>query len=134
MSVVLDTHAWVWWVEGDNRLGRKTLRALDELPENERPILCDISIWEVATLLVVGRWNCQMPFETWLEKATHPRTVTVMPITTAVGLELTRLPPKPHKDPADRIIISTARALKLPLLTLDRRILASRLTKRWPQS
>ena len=131
MSVVLDTHAWVWWMEGDSRLGRKTLRALDELPESERPVLCDVSIWEIATLLALGRWNCQLPFESWLEKATHARTVTVAPITSAVGVELTRLPASLHKDPADRIIISTARALKLPLLTLDRRILASRLIKRW---
>lgn len=131
MSVVLDTHAWVWWMEGDSRLGRKTLRALDELPESERPVLCDVSIWEIATLLALGRWNCQLPFESWLEKATHARTVTVAPITLAVGVELTRLPASLHKDPADRIIISTARALKLPLLTLDRRILASRLIKRW---
>jgi PIN domain nuclease of toxin-antitoxin system len=131
MSVVLDTHAWIWWLEGDSRLGRKTLRALDELPENERPILCDISIWEIATLLALGRWNCQVPFESWLKIATHPRTVTITPITAAVGVELTRLPPSLHKDPADRIIISTARTLGLPLLTLDRRILASRSTKRW---
>jgi PIN domain nuclease of toxin-antitoxin system len=131
MSVVLDTHAWVWWMEGDNRLGRKTLLALDELPEGDRPVLCDVSIWELATLLTLGRWTCQTSFEGWLEKATHFRTVTVASITTAVGLELTRLPPNLHKDPADRIIISTARVLKLPLLTLDRQILASRLTKRW---
>jgi PIN domain nuclease of toxin-antitoxin system len=131
MSVVLDTHAWVWWIEGDNRLGRRMLSTLDGLPENDRPVLCDVSIWEVATLLALGRWTCQVPFETWLEKATHSRTVTVTPITTAVGVELTRLPPGLHKDPADRIIISTARALKLPLLTFDRRILGSRLTKRW---
>ena len=131
MSVVLDTHAWVWWIEGDNRLGRKTLRALDELPQSERPIVCDVSIWEIATLLALGRWNCELPFESWLEKATHSRTVTVVPITAVVGVELTRLPADLHKDPADRIIISTARTLKLPLLTLDRRILASRLTKRW---
>jgi len=131
MSVVLDTHAWVWWMEGDSRLGQKTLRALDELPEGERPVLCDVSIWEIATLLALGRWTCQVPFESWLEKATHSRTVTVAPITTPIGLELTRLPAGLHKDPADRIIISTARVLKLPLLTLDRRILASRLTKRW---
>jgi PIN domain nuclease of toxin-antitoxin system len=131
MSVLLDTHAWVWWMEGDDRLGRKMLLALDGLPENERPILCDISIWEIATLRALGRWTCKISFEDWLEKATHSRTVTVAPITAAVGIQLTQLPPNLHQDPADRVIISTARVLKLPLLTLDRRILASRLTKRW---
>lgn len=131
MTVLLDTHAWVWWMEGDNRLGRKTLVALDRLPENERPVISDVSIWEIATLLGLGRWTCQIPFEIWLQKATHARTVTVVPITTPVGIELRRLPHGLHKDPADRIIIATARVLKLPLLTRDRRILGSKLTKSW---
>ena len=131
MTPLLDTHAWVWWMEGNPKLGRKILAALDGLPESERPLLCDISLWELATLLDLGRWVTRQPFETWLAKACHPRTLEILPITAAVGVELTRLPSGFHRDPADRIIVATARALGLPLLTLDRRILASKLTKRW---
>jgi PIN domain nuclease of toxin-antitoxin system len=54
MSLLLDTHAWIWWMEGDLKLGRKALAALDGLPENERPFLCDISVWEIATLFSLG--------------------------------------------------------------------------------
>lgn len=131
MSPLLDTHAWVWWMEGDLKLGRKTLAALDGLPENERPFLCDISLWEIAMLFSLGRWTTRVPFETWLAKASNPRTVSILPITATVGVALTRLPSDLLRDPADRIIVATARALRLPLLTLDRRILASKLTSRW---
>ena len=131
MSPLLDTHAWIWWMEGDVKLGRATIAALDDLPENERPFLSDISLWEVATLFSLRRWTTRLPFETWLAKACHPRTLRILPISTAVGIEITRLPDRFHRDPADRIIIATARALRLPLLTLDRRILRSKLTTRW---
>jgi len=46
--LVLDTHAWVWWVDRDPRLGRATLAALDSLPADARPVLCDVSLWEAA--------------------------------------------------------------------------------------
>jgi PIN domain nuclease of toxin-antitoxin system len=131
MSLLLDTHAWIWWMEGDLKLGRKALAALDGLPENERPFLCDISVWEIATLFSLGRWTTRLPFENWLAKASHPRTLRILPMTAAVGIELTRLPAEFPRDPADRIIVATARALHLPLLTRDRQILASKLTKRW---
>ena len=131
MSPLLDTHAWIWWMEGNLKLGRKTLAALDDLPGNERPLLSDISLWEVATLFGLGRWTTSIPFEAWMAKACHPRTLQILPISAAVGLELTRLPDRFQRDPADRIIVATARALRLPLLTHDRRILAARLTKNW---
>jgi PIN domain nuclease of toxin-antitoxin system len=91
MSLLLDTHAWIWWMEGDLKLGRKAFTALDGLPENERPFLCDISVWEIATLFSLGRWTTRLPFENWLAKASHPRTLRILPITAAVWIELTRL-------------------------------------------
>lgn len=78
-----------------------------------------------------GRLLLQAPFEVWLLEATAPGVVDVLPIETAVVLELNRLPANFHGDPADRIIVATARALDLPLATHDRRIRRSRLIKLW---
>ena len=128
---ILDTHAWIWWIAKDNRLGRTPIAALENLPADERPFLCDISLWEVATLLEKGRIGFAIPFEQWLEAAAHPRTVRLLPITPAIAAELALLPQSFHRDPADRVIVATCRVMKLPLLTRDALILRSRLVRKW---
>jgi len=128
---VLDTHAWVWWVDRDKRLGPSTIAALDALPSDARPYLSDISLWEVATLVERGRLSFTLPFSDWLEAAAHPRSVRLVPITPPIAAEITTLPPSFHRDPADRVIVATCRILGAPLLTKDRLIMRSRLVSRW---
>ncbi|MCC7009395.1 MAG: type II toxin-antitoxin system VapC family toxin [Acidobacteria bacterium] len=131
MSVLLDTHAWIWWVDQDRRLGTAAIAALDGLPRTERPCLCDISLWEVGMLVAAGRLGLDVPLADWLAAAAHPRSVRLMPITPAIAAGVAALPAPFQRDPADRLIVATARAHALPVLTHDRRILASRLVKRW---
>lgn len=128
---LLDTHAWIWWVDRDRRLGRATLEALDRLPSDDRPLLSDISMWEVATLVERGRLSFAIPFSEWLDSAAHPRTVRIVPISPAIAAEITQLPSGFHRDPADRVIVATARVLGAPLVSRDHRITRSRLTTRW---
>lgn len=128
---VLDTHAWVWWVEHDRRLGRRTLDALESLPAESRPLVCDISLWEVAMLVERGRLSFQIPLIEWLEAAAHPRSVTILTVTPAIAAEVAMLPRTFHRDPADRLIVSTCRVTKKPLVTTDGRIKRSRLVQRW---
>lgn len=128
---VLDTHAWVWWIDRNKRLGAVMLTALDGLPADDRPYSSDISLWEVATLVERGRMSLALPLAEWLETAAHPRTVRLVPISPQVASGVAMLPARFHRDPADRIIVATCRAMDLPLLTRDRRILRSRLVSRW---
>lgn len=128
---VLDTHAWIWWVDHDRRLGQAALDALDALPREGRPYLCDISLWEVATLVERGRLSFSLSLAEWLESAAHPRSVQLLPITPAIAAEVAALPSTFHRDPADRVIVATCRVLQAPLLTRDRLITRSRLVKRW---
>ena len=129
---LLDTHAWIWWVQGDTRLGRSTLDALDALPTDSRPCLSDISLWEVATLVDLGRVELPESLETWLEAAADPRTVRILPVTPAIASEVARLPATFHRDPADRLIVATSRVMGFPLVSHDRLITSSRLARRWP--
>jgi PIN domain nuclease of toxin-antitoxin system len=131
MSPLLDTHAWIWWIDQDQRLGAASIAALDALPRDERPWLSDISLWEVATLVERGRLSLDIPLAEWLEAAAHPRSVRIAPITTAVAAAVAELPASFHRDPADRVIVATARVLGVPLLTRDTRITKARLVKRW---
>lgn len=128
---LLDTHAWVWWVERDERLDPRTLDALDGLPLDERPYLCDISLWEVALLVELRRLRFDISLEEWLAASSHPRSVRLVSITPAIAAGTATLPSTFHRDPADRIIVATSRVMGLPLLTRDRRILESRLVRRW---
>lgn len=132
MSVpLLDTHAWIWWIEGDRRLQRRVRDTLDRLPRHERPYLSDISLWEVATLVERGRVVFSIPLSEWLAAAAHPRSVRIVPISADIAAQTAVLPATFHRDPADRLIVASCRVLGLPLLTRDARILRSRLVTRW---
>ncbi len=128
---LLDTHAWIWWVHGDTRLGRPALQRLDKLPASDRPAISDISLWEVATLVRLGRLELPLTFEAWLEHAAHPRTVRILPVTPLIAGEVARLPLAFQRDPADRLIVSTSRIHGLRLLTRDATIAKSRLVRLW---
>lgn len=128
---VLDTHAWVGWMLGTSDVTPVARDALDQLPPDDRPYLSAISLWEVAMLVDLQRLALDVPLADWLSRAAHPRAVRLVPVTPAIAAGTAALPPAFHRDPADRLIVATCRALDAPLLTADRRILRSRLVVRW---
>lgn len=128
---VLDTHIWIWWMLGDARLKAADRDALDSLAPGNRPVLCDISLWELASLVDLGRLKIRGDLVSWLRIAASPDTVRTQAITPALVGEMNRLPEGFHRDPADRLIVATARLLKLPILSYDRKIRSSRLVPLW---
>ncbi|MEW6322276.1 MAG: type II toxin-antitoxin system VapC family toxin [Acidobacteriota bacterium] len=128
---VLDTHAWIWWIDQDRRLPRGTVEYLDALPFDERPWVADISLWEVAMLVERGRLAFNIPLRDWLEAAAHRRSVRIVPVSPEIAAEVADLPDTFHRDPADRLIVATCRVLNAPLLTRDARILRARLVTRF---
>ena len=130
-SPLLDTHVWVWWMLGDIRLSARERTVLDDLPSGQRPRLCDISLWEVALLVQLGRLELNLTLESWLSVAASAAAVRVIPITPPIVAAMNRLPNGFHQDPADRLIVAAARTHDLPLATHDRRILRSGLVTRW---
>ena len=126
---LLDTHAWVWWIRRDPRLDGTVIERLDALRADDRPLVADISLWEVAMAVEKGRLDLPRPVGEWLESASHPRAVRVVPISAPIAAEthVARV----LRDPADRIIVATSRILGVPLFTHDRTILRSGLAQRW---
>jgi PIN domain nuclease of toxin-antitoxin system len=120
---------WIWWLTRLPRLSPKIISLLDDMPK--RPLLSVASLWELSLLVEVGRVQLMPSASSWLEQAIHPETVRLAQITRSVALELFAFPKKFRRDPADRIIVATARALDLPLLTYDRGIRKSGLVKIW---
>ena len=131
MSVLLDTHVWVWWLTGGSRLSRKECSALDELAERRSLFLPAIGLWEAQKLHARGRLELPVPFPEWLAEAADERILTVIPLDVSVVLALAALPESFHGDPADRLIVATARSRKLALATRDAAIRKSRLVKLW---
>ena len=126
---LLDTHAWVWWIDRKPRLPIATIKRLDAFPPDDRPYLADISLWEVVMLTERGRLQLGVPVGEWLAGASHPRAVRVVAISAAIATE-TQVAAV-LRDPADRIIVATSRVIGVPLFTRDRTILTSRLAERW---
>ena len=130
IAPLLDTHAWIWWVARDSRLGNTTIDALDKLPADDRPFLSDISLLEMAILVGRKRLTLTIPFDEWLETAAHPRSVRLVPMSPLIAAGVAQLTDA-FRDPSDRVIVATCRALDAPLLTRDKLIARSRLAKRW---
>lgn len=128
---VLDTHVWIWWMLGDPRLKAAERDTLDGLLPDHRPVLCSISLWEFGTLVDLGRVEIDIGIEAWLQVAASPATVRIQSITPQIVAEMNRLPAGFQRDHADRLIVATARVLKLPLATHDRKIRKSRLVPLW---
>ena len=131
MSVLLDTHVWIWWLTGDPRLLALERQALDAVARTRPPHVSAISLWEAQMLAAKGRFVPPIPFESWLRLATSAPAATVLPLDVEVVLELDRLPERFHGDPADRVIVATARRHHLPLASHDRGIRRARVIDLW---
>ena len=120
MRALLDTHVLVWWLDDRDRLS-PAQRAVVTAAGREAPLLVsDISLWEVAMLHRLGRIRLTIPLREWLDKAVAPPLVRRHGISPAIAAELAALPDSFHRDPADRILVATARVLGATLLTQDR--------------
>jgi PIN domain nuclease of toxin-antitoxin system len=124
--VVLDTHAWVWWLTVPAKLGKKAARVLASATRIGLPA---ISVWEVAMKAQAGKLKFDRPYDVWIEDAiVEDSRLEVLPITPRVSIDAAQLPWR-YGDPADRFIVATARMLDARLVTADETIQESRLIK-----
>lgn len=121
--VLLDTHVWVWLMLGDSRLGGANRRMLEKAVPDGRLRVSVISVWEVAMLEAKGRLALAADCESWVREALAAPGVRLAEITPHIAIASTRLPGVFHSDPADRMLIATARESEAALLTADEAIL-----------
>jgi len=119
--ILLDTHVWIWWVQGDPALPA-SLQASIELRRYDGIAISAISCWEVAKFVERNRLDLPRDIHEWMELALGPSTVTLLPLTEEIAIASTTLPAPFHRDPADEIIVATSRVHDLPLATCDQRI------------
>jgi PIN domain nuclease of toxin-antitoxin system len=117
---LLDTHIWIWLIQANrDKLKRSSLDEAQELHDERRLCISAISIWEVAHLAIAGRVTLSAPLDAWLNITLSDPFVDLLPLSPNILVEATRLPGTIHKDPADRMIVATARHHNLTLLTRD---------------
>ena len=105
--------------------------AIDRMAAVQLPFISSISIWEAEMLVSRGRLAPKEPFDLWIRRMTAPDTVRILALDADVIVSLRSLPKSFHGDPADRLIVATARAHGLTLATHDSSIRRSRLATIW---
>jgi PIN domain nuclease of toxin-antitoxin system len=131
LNVLLDTHVWIWWLTPESPLTSREREALDRAAENGELHLAAISLWEAQALHARKRVELPVPFAEWISSAADSRMLTLLPLDTDVVTAEESLPAAFHGDPADRLIVATARAHAMVLATHDSAIRKSRAVGLW---
>lgn len=120
--ILLDTHVWVWWLAQPEQLSKAARQAiLRDLAEGGVGI-SSFSVWELALLVQRKRLQLSIDLAEWLAETERIRGVTFHPVDNAIALQSVNLPGSFHPDPADRILVATARRLGATLITGDTKI------------
>ncbi|MBW7901527.1 MAG: type II toxin-antitoxin system VapC family toxin [Rhodocyclaceae bacterium] len=123
--IVLDTHTLLWWASGDEaQLSAAAAQAIEAELHGGQIVVSSISAWELAMLVAKGRVILSMDIGEWLSVAGQIEAVSFASVDNEIAVKSTELPGEFHKDPADRIIVATARKLAAPLVTADEKIRA----------
>jgi PIN domain nuclease of toxin-antitoxin system len=119
VTILLDTHVWIWLsVSQDRSLSPAAQKAIRSASEKW---ISAISCWEFAKLVEKKRIGISIPILNWIRQSLLEKNLRIADLTPEVAVESTHLHDF-HQDPADQIIVATARILEVPLVTSDRRI------------
>ena len=116
MIVLLDTHAALWFLAGDKRLSLEARKAIES--EDNTRFLSDASLWEICIKQSTGKLRLAEPFETKLILALKRNDIDSKSIERSHLFNVAQLPFH-HRDPFDRLLISTALIEDLPVVTND---------------
>lgn len=121
MAILLDTHVWLWSQARPDRLGAEATALLLE-PEQSL-FVATISALEIARLIEAGKVEIQDPLQQWIKESLELLQCATVELSHEIAAGAYGLPAPFHRDPADRVLVATARTRGLSLMTADQRIL-----------
>lgn len=122
MPTLLDTHAWLWWVTEDRRLSKRAKSKITDSVARGDLWISLISVWELAKKVEKGQLVLDRPVDRWLEDAVSPAGLGVWEMTRPILVQSCALPRPFHGDPADQILVATARHHGAVVVTKDEKI------------
>lgn len=121
--LLLDTHVLIWLTDGSRQLGGESKEALQLAYREDRALISAITPWEIALLVRKGRLKLGRDVLDWVRHALDVPGVHLAALEAEIAVDSTRLPWETHGDPADRILVATARHLGATLVTADTALL-----------
>ena len=121
--IVADTHVLIWMMQGSPRLGRHARDAFDQAARDKGVFVSAITPWEIALLVEKRRLFLEREVHVWLHDVLDIPGIHLAPLEPSLAIDSVCLPSNFHADPADRMIIATARYWSAPLMTADKAIL-----------
>lgn len=123
MTLLLDTHVLLWWLDGGARLSPAQARALNQADDSQQRVgVASVTLWEIARLAERRRIQLAEPVDVLLTDIEQHADLTMLSLTARIASESTQLGERAPSDPADQLIIATARVHGLQLVTADDRI------------
>ncbi|MFP4585786.1 MAG: type II toxin-antitoxin system VapC family toxin [Desulfococcaceae bacterium] len=123
MKYLLDTHTWIWWNMNPGKLSSEVKGIIANDDGYEEMLLSAISPWEFSKLLEKRRLGISCHPEEWLNTALDMPKLRLVPLSPILSYRSTVLPKPFHNDPADQLIVATARQENATILTRDEKIL-----------
>jgi PIN domain nuclease of toxin-antitoxin system len=120
VKYLFDTHAWYWSVTEPEKIPAVARRVLRSAPQGEPIGLSVISIWEFCKLVEKGRVEIRLPLLDWINASIDPAFIALVPLSPKIAAASVQLPGNFQRDPADQIIVATARQVNAVVVTKDR--------------
>jgi PIN domain nuclease of toxin-antitoxin system len=123
VKLLLDTHVLVWLLSSPEKLSEQVHTQIQQAADEDGLLVSAITPWEIAMLVAKGRLRLTRDVGEWVDAALALPGIHLAALSPTISVASTRLPWEVHSDPADRMLLATARHLGIPLVTADERML-----------
>ena len=131
--LLLDTHVWIWLINGSGEIKNKNyLQIIEQYSRKDHVRISAISIWELGMLVAKKRLTLSKDVSLWVKESLKASSLAVESLSADILLESTQMDDSAHGDPADRMILTTAKHIKAAVMTADTQMIEYCKQHGWP--